>query len=43
VSKLGPAEGRRLGKALIGGFNNAETEGIIDKIERIRILVSLAL
>jgi hypothetical protein len=40
-SKLGPATGLR--RALIWKFNKAEIEGIISKIERIKILVSLAL
>jgi hypothetical protein len=41
VAKLGPLEG--LGRTLIWKFNKAEIEGVISKIERIKMLVSLAL
>jgi hypothetical protein len=41
VSKLGPAEG--LQGMLTWNFNKSEIEGILSKIERIKMLVSLAL
>jgi hypothetical protein len=41
VSKFGPAAGLR--RRLTWKFNKAEIEGIISKIERIKMLVSLAL
>jgi hypothetical protein len=43
VSKLGPPGGLQVGRALIWKFSKAEIEGVIAKIERIKMLVSLAL